>query len=775
MSLGTIFIVDDTPTNLGVLFNYLDAMQFKVLVSVNGQSALEAIPQAQPDVILLDVMMPGMDGFETCRQLKANPLTRDIPVMFMTALTDLVDEVQGLEIGAVDYITKPFKVEILLARVRTHLKLRQAQRQLEAQNQQLQEEIQQRQRVEASLVEERNLLRTMIDHIPDYIFVKDRESRFLLNNAAHLRVLGAASQEEVFGKTDLDVFPKELAARYLADDQDVMASGRALLNHEETTMTTDGQPQWLLTTKVPLRNQQGAVSGLVGISRDITLRREFEDALRKYERIVAATPDYIALVTPDYRYLIVNDAYARLARRPAQEFAGHCIGDFWGADMLTLAKPNIDGCIADGGIKHEDAWLEIKEIGRRFLSMTYSPYVDADGARRGVVMSARDITQIKQTEIALAEERRLLQTLIDTLPDHIYVKDTQSRFLLANKASILGLGAPSLEYLLGKTDRDLFPSEEAEQFLAEEAALFASGQPIYSKEVYNVFHEHDDIYWFTSTKVPFWNMRGEVAGLVGINHDITDRKRAEEQLRAAHEELREKNAQLHHLNASKDKFFSIIAHDLRSPFTALIGLTQVLAENIERYTQAQLKSNLEKLQTSAERVFSLLENLLTWSRIQRGLMEYTPDTLPLGDISAMICDVFMAAAEQKQIRLSRDVPRECKAHADDQMVMTIMRNLVSNALKFTPQGGNIYLSAADAGNDVEIAVADSGVGIPPRALEKLFRIDEHHTTVGTAGEKGTGLGLILCHDLVKTNGGTMRVESEVGKGTTFRFTLPKPS
>lgn len=775
MSLGTIFIVDDTPTNLGVLFNYLDAMQFKVLVSVNGQSALEAIPQAQPDVILLDVMMPGMDGFETCRQLKANPLTRDIPVMFMTALTDLVDEVQGLEIGAVDYITKPFKVEILLARVRTHLKLRQAQRQLEAQNQQLQEEIQQRQRVEASLVEERNLLRTMIDHIPDYIFVKDRESRFLLNNAAHLRVLGAASQEEVFGKTDLDVFPKELAARYLADDQDVMASGRALLNHEETTMTTDGQPQWLLTTKVPLRNQQGAVSGLVGISRDITLRREFEDALRKYERIVAATPDYIALVTPDYRYLIVNDAYARLARRPAQEFAGHCIGDFWGANLLTLAKPNIDGCIADGGIKHEDAWLEIKEIGRRFLSMTYSPYVDADGARKGVVMSARDITQIKQTEIALAEERRLLQTLIDTLPDHIYVKDTQSRFLLANKASILGLGASSLEYLIGKTDRDLFPPEEAEQFMAEEAALFASGQPFYGKEVYNVFHEHDGIYWFTSTKVPFWNMRGEVAGLVGINHDITDRKRAEEQLRAAHEELREKNAQLHHLNASKDKFFSIIAHDLRSPFTALIGLTQVLAENIERYTQAQLKSNLEKLQKSAERVFSLLENLLTWSRIQRGLMEYTPDTLPLGDISAMICDVFMAAAEQKQIGLSCGIPRECKAHADDQMVMTIMRNLVSNALKFTPQGGNIRLSAADAGNYVEIAVADSGVGIPPRALEKLFQIDEHHTTVGTAGEKGTGLGLILCHDLVKTNGGTMRVESEVGKGTTFRFTLPKPS
>ena len=480
-------------------------------------------------------------------------------------------------------------------------------------------------------------------------------------------------------------------------------------------------------------------------------------------------------MTPDYRYLIVNEAYARLARRPAQEFVGHRIGDIWVANLLTLAKPNIDGCIADGGIKHEDAWLEIKEIGRRFLSMTYSPYVDADGARKGVVMSARDITQIKQTEIALAEERRLLQTLIDTLPDHIYVKDTQSRFLLANKASILGLGASSLEYLIGKTDRDLFPPEEAEQFMAEEAALFASGQPFYGKEVYNVFHEHDGIYWFTSTKVPFWNMQGEIAGLVGINHDITERKRAEEQLRAAHEELREKNAQLHHLNASKDKFFSIIAHDLRSPFTALIGLTQVLAENIERYTQAQLKSNLEKLQKSAERVFSLLENLLTWSRIQRGLMEYTPDTLPLGDISAMICDVFMAAAEQKQIGLSCGIPRECKAHADYQMVMTIMRNLVSNALKFTPQGGNIRLSAADAGNYVEIAVADSGVGIPPRALEKLFQIDEHHTTVGTAGEKGTGLGLILCHDLVKTNGGTMRVESEVGKGTTFRFTLPKPS
>ncbi|GAK51221.1 response regulator receiver sensor signal transduction histidine kinase [Candidatus Moduliflexus flocculans] len=248
----------------------------------------------------------------------------------------------------------------------------------------------------------------------------------------------------------------------------------------------------------------------------------------------------------------------------------------------------------------------------------------------------------------------------------------------------------------------------------------------------------------------------------------------EQQVRERTAELEAQKIELAELNASKDKFFSIISHDLRSPFNALLGFTQILSENLERYSLEDIRQKVEKIHTSAERLFALLENLLTWSRIQRGAIEYSPEVIDLWELAEDNIELFLPNAEHKQINLFHHIPKGMRVYADYSMINTVIRNLTSNALKFTSAGERVDLLARPYDEQwVEVAVADTGRGIPPEVLPKLLRIDAHHTTEGTGGEKGTGLGLILCRELVEKNGGTLWIESELGKGSTFRFTVPK--
>lgn len=266
-----------------------------------------------------------------------------------------------------------------------------------------------------------------------------------------------------------------------------------------------------------------------------------------------------------------------------------------------------------------------------------------------------------------------------------------------------------------------------------------------------------------------------IPGIMSIFHlrTITMLKEAQTRLERQASELEVKNAQLHELNAGKDKFFSIIAHDLRSPFNALLCLTEIISERFDSLPADKLKEYLAKLRLSSERLYDLLENLLTWSLLQRGLMEYRPKVFDLSKIANEIVELFISNAEQKNITLVHSVPSEIQVSADYAMVSTVVRNLVSNALKFTNSGGAIKVSAqASTSRLVEIAVEDNGTGMNAEDLEKLFRIDVQHTNAGTAGEQGTGLGLHLCKDLIERNGGKLWVESLVGKGTIFRFTLP---
>lgn len=245
------------------------------------------------------------------------------------------------------------------------------------------------------------------------------------------------------------------------------------------------------------------------------------------------------------------------------------------------------------------------------------------------------------------------------------------------------------------------------------------------------------------------------------------------ELEKLYQDLQSQERKLYELNNSKDKFFSIIAHDLKNPLHNLFLSSEIVYTYFERYTKEQLVNNLKSMNESAKAASNLLQNLLTWARAQSGSIEFNPIEINIFYLIGETIELLTVTANNKNIKLINEIDEEIFVYADANMIETVFRNLISNSLKFTPAEGSIKIKYYNEIHFWKFAIIDTGTGIKAEDLNKLFRIDVHHTTKGTEGEGGTGLGLILCKEFIEKNGGEISVESEYGKGTVFYFTLPK--
>jgi PAS domain S-box-containing protein len=237
-------------------------------------------------------------------------------------------------------------------------------------------------------------------------------------------------------------------------------------------------------------------------------------------------------------------------------------------------------------------------------------------------------------------------------------------------------------------------------------------------------------------------------------------------------EIKQFEKKLLQLNSDKDKFFSIIAHDLKSPFNTFLGYTQMMAEELDSMSNKDIQKISALMNKSAINLYNLLENLLNWSRIQQGLIPFKPQKIVFADAYQDAIEVLRPNAEAKNISIHHFTTKDLTVFADIDMLKMVIRNLVSNAIKFSNNGGAININAKQTLSDVIISVSDNGVGIEPNNIATLFDVGKVHTTTGTASEKGTGLGLFLCKEFVEKHGGKIWVESEVGKGSYFKFNLP---
>jgi two-component system sensor histidine kinase/response regulator len=237
--------------------------------------------------------------------------------------------------------------------------------------------------------------------------------------------------------------------------------------------------------------------------------------------------------------------------------------------------------------------------------------------------------------------------------------------------------------------------------------------------------------------------------------------------------LNKSEKELKLLNVTKDKFFSIIAHDLRNPFTALVSLSEILSEKVETMTPERRKEVIDQISYAASNTYRLLGNLLEWSRSQQEGVKFTPEIIPLGPLTEEIVSLQLSLATQKELNVAIDVDPNVEIETDKHMISFVIRNLLGNAMKFTPKGGNITLEAKSGKTEVIYKVIDTGVGISRANIEKLFDLNNHFTSEGTNKEKGIGLGLVLCKEFVDRMGGMIRVESVPGSGSTFSFQIPK--
>jgi signal transduction histidine kinase len=245
------------------------------------------------------------------------------------------------------------------------------------------------------------------------------------------------------------------------------------------------------------------------------------------------------------------------------------------------------------------------------------------------------------------------------------------------------------------------------------------------------------------------------------------------ELTLVNKKLNESQKQLEALNLNKDKFFSIVAHDLRSPFSSLLGFSEFLAKEAEDLTISEIKDYSSSIHTTGRHLLALLENLLTWSRVQLGRIDLEPELYDISEQILTLSNYYIHVAKQKKITLNTNVPENIEIFADSNMIETVLRNLITNALKFTAENGSISISVQQKSTFCEVKIEDNGVGIPDHVKSKMFKIEAHHTTEGTNNEKGSGLGLIICKEFITKNAGTIEFESTEGKGTTFTIRLPR--
>ncbi len=445
--------------------------------------------------------------------------------------------------------------------------------------------------------------------------------------------------------------------------------------------------------------------------------------------------------------------------------------------------------------------------GINWFRSTYQPVFDEDKNVISVQVISQNITEIKrkEKELIIAKEQaevneKKFRSLVWDMRVGVLLQGSQAEMLLSNPAALALLGLTE-DQLMGKTSFDPYwnvihedgspfpgPTHPVPVAIAERHSVRNVVMGVYRPE-------KKDRVWLLVDAIPQFDENGKVQQVVCTFINITELKHAElllknkndiieaqneellqinDELQHAKEKTEESEVKLKELNAEKDKFLSIVAHDLKSPFNSFLGLTQIMAEELPSLSMDEIKEITLSMRNSACNLYRLLENLLQWARIQQKTISFNPNKFILLPVIEESISITEEPAKKKGIELSLDIPEGLAIFADSLILQTIVRNLVSNAVKFTPKGGKISIRAKAVGDkDIEISIADSGIGMDQSMLDNLFRIDVQTSRKGTEDEPGTGLGLLLCKEFVEKHGGKIWVESELGKGSVFKFILPK--
>jgi len=518
-----------------------------------------------------------------------------------------------------------------------------------------------------------------------------------------------------------------------------------------STLFTDHDGKWRTST----------------IIRDITERKLSEKALQKSEKqwrkLVQTLPDYVALYDRDGKYLFLN--------RFAKGFSKKDIEGKTYTDLLDdESKPIYEQAFNTAKQTNSTQYIEHIAFGDNSNMRNYESYfvpIFQHEEFVNMMVIARDITERKQTEEAIIRSKQQYDELVSIIPVGVYILRTKPddtfalEYASPKMAEILDLSVESLLAHNENIFKAIHP-DDLESFARLNLEGIQLNRPFDWKGRAVI---KGNVRWLHISSVPKQQENGDNLWH-GLVVDITDQMSDEE-------EIKNKNKKLQELNATKDKFFSIIAHDLRTPFNSFLGLTQIMAEDLPSLTMAQVQGIAVTMSKSATNLYRLLENLLHWARMQQGAIPFHPKTVQLRPIIDESIEMIQGIAKSKRIDIATNIPDGVAIFADTNLLQTVIRNLVSNAVKFTSKGGKVTLMAkATNDKNIEISIQDTGIGMDQALVGNLFQIDIQTSRKGTEGEPSTGLGLILCKEFVEKHGGKIWAESEEGKGSVFTFVIP---
>jgi PAS domain S-box-containing protein len=429
-------------------------------------------------------------------------------------------------------------------------------------------------------------------------------------------------------------------------------------------------------------------------------------------------------------------------------------------DYQTVIEDNESSRVHLEAALHGDQSVHEVLFGREnhskiFLEIAYNPIRDLNDTIIGVAVFAKDITSRKRAELALKASEEKFRYLIKNFPLPVVLKDKNGVYTFANSQFLDNVDSKYLP-IEGKTDFDFFPLDLAEKIISDDSIVLESGK---TKTFEMEFTNNNQYRYVIVTKMPIKGEDGLMSGILCVHLNLTELKRIEKELRES--------------NASKDKFFSIIAHDLRNPLATYRASLVSLTDCYSDFNESERIEFLDLLRKSSEHLYELLENLLTWGRIQTGKQHFRFENVNLNSLVELCIKTHQDTAQQKGIKIVSRISESVNGYADDNIVTVIMNHLVNNAIKYSKKDGVVLLSAHVNSEQVEISVQDKGIGINPKIVNELFKLDQTQSVPGTAGEKGTGLGLILCKEFVEKLGGRIWFESVYGSGSTFYFSIPK--
>lgn len=359
------------------------------------------------------------------------------------------------------------------------------------------------------------------------------------------------------------------------------------------------------------------------------------------------------------------------------------------------------------------------------------------------------------------ESEKYANTILNNMGDAVFVKDHKSRFLLVNNGFCNLMDLPRTE-IIGKTLAENIPPSEMGGFLKIDKQVLSNGIENTTEELLTL--EGGEKKIISTRKSRYVDAEGNKF-LVGVIRDITKSKQAEQILTASEIKLRE-------LNKTKDRLFSIIAHDLRSPFNNILTLCDILNKSIKNTEVEKSEEYVGLINATAKNTLVLLENLLDWAKSQSGEITFESEKISISEVVHEILKLSRSIAQTKGVTIKVSKLDDIEVFSDKKIIKTIMRNLISNAIKYSEPGGDITISAIEEEDQVKITISDTGVGIDNQTLLKLFGSTTSTPKPGTRNERGAGFGLVLCKEFVEKLGGSIWVVSEEGKGSDFKFTLP---